>query len=71
MLNPALFAKVKVNFEDSIVVIGTSLASNIVPDFRFPGSNLMKFLLVYNKVIRRIVLDEFQIKIGLQERIRY
>jgi hypothetical protein len=70
MLHPALFAKVKLNFENFIVVINALLGSNVVHDFRFPGSNLMKFLLVYfrrHKGIRRIVLDELQIKMGCKK----
>ena len=71
MLNPALFAKVKLNFEDRIVVIAdVLLGSNVVHDFRFLGSNLMKFLLVYfcrHKGIRHIVLDELQIKMGCKK----
>jgi hypothetical protein len=42
MPNPALFAKVKVIFEDRIIVISASLGNlgfNIVPDFQFSGSN--------------------------------
>jgi hypothetical protein len=74
MLNPVHFAKVMVTFEDRIVVVDALIRFQYCADFRFPGSNLMKFLLVYScrhKGIRRIVLDELQIKIGLQERIRY
>jgi hypothetical protein len=46
MLNAALFAKVKLNFEDRIIVISASLGFNIVPDFRFTGSNFIKIFLV-------------------------
>jgi hypothetical protein len=42
---------------------GALLSSNIVPGFRYPGSNFMNFLLIYlcmHKGIHRIVLDELQ-----------